>query len=252
MPRNSRSKNIANVRKAVDNFKITYPVAIDNGFRIWRAFDNNYWPALYLIDETGRVRYHQFGEGGYDTTEKAIQELLVEAGSKTMSGNVVSPDAAGIQAAPDLGDIRSPETYLGYDHGAELVSSDGVSRDAAKDYMAAELRLNEWAFGGNWTIKAEQAVLNKPDGEIVYRFSARDLHLVLGPDAGRHSIRFQVKIDGKAPGEDHGADTDAQGNGVVDGHRLYQLVRQAHGTKERTFEVRFLDAGVQAYVFTFG
>ncbi len=245
-------KNVGNVRKAIDGFGITFPVAIDNGFKIWRAFDNNYWPALYLIDATGRIRHHQFGEGGYDTTEKAIQELLAEAGSKTVSSNVVSPDAAGIQAAPDLDHDGSPETYLGYNQGEGPVSSDGLSRDAAKDYAAAELGLNEWSLSGNWTIQAEQAVLNKPDGEIAFRFSARDLHLVLGPDAEQKSIRFQVRIDGKPPGDDHGADTDAQGNGIVDSHRLYQLVRQAHWSRPRVFEVRFLDPGVQAYVFTFG
>ena len=245
-------KNVANVRRAIDSFGITFPVAIDNGLNIWRAFDNNYWPALYVIDATGHIRHHQFGEGGYDTTEKAIQELLTEAGSKAVSSTVVAPDATGIQAAPDLASIASPETYLGYNNEENLVSADGLSRDAAKQYSAGELHLNEWSLSGNWTIEAERAVLNKPDGGITFRFSARDLHLVIGPDAEQKSIRFQVTIDGKPPGDDHGADTDAQGNGIVDGHRLYQLVRQSHAPRQRTFEVRFLDPGVQAYVFTFG
>jgi thiol-disulfide isomerase/thioredoxin len=245
-------KNINNVRTAVAGFKIGYPVAIDNDYRIWRAFDNSYWPAHYLVDAKGRVRYHNFGEGNYAETEKAIQDLLHEAGGKMQASAAVDPDAKGIEAAPDLADIRSGETYIGYERATGFASTESVKADAPRDYSIADPGVNEWGLSGTWTIGAEKAALDKPDGAIRYRFSARDLHLVLGPGLSGKPIRFRVSVDGKAPGENHGADTDANGYGTVSATRLYQLVRQAGDVQPHNFEIRFLDPGVEAYAFTFG
>lgn len=245
-------KKIANVRKAVDDFRIGYPVAIDNDYHIWRAFQNSYWPAHYLIDAKGQLRYHHFGEGNHERTEQAIQDLLREAGSEMAASSPVSPDAKGAEASPDFGNIRSGETYLGYERAANLASPEGLNADVAQEYTSAGLSLNRWSLSGNWMVGAEQATLNRADGSIAYRFSARDLHLVLGPRDPGKPVRFRVTVDGKAPGADHGSDTDADGNGTVTATRLYQLVRQSGDVGARTFEIRFLDAGVQAYAFTFG
>lgn len=245
-------KKIDNVKKAIDDFRIGYPVAIDNDYKIWRAFENSYWPAHYLIDAKGQIRYHHFGEGNYRQTEQAIQDLLREAGSEMAATTTVTPDAKGAEASPDLKNIRSGESYLGYERAAGFVSPEGLRADAANAYSISQPGLNEWGLSGTWTIGAERAVLDQPDGSIVYRFSARDLHLVLGAGATGKPVRFQVTIDGKAPGSDHGADTDADGYGTVTSTRLYQLVRQSGDVEERTFEIRFLDPGVEAYAFTFG
>ncbi|MEI1249586.1 cytochrome c biogenesis protein DipZ [Rhizobium aouanii] len=245
-------KKIDNVKKAIGDFQIGYPVAIDNDYSIWRAFENSYWPAAYLIDAKGQIRYHHFGEGNYNRTEKAIQDLLREAGSQTTASAPVVPDAKGVEAGPDLGNIRSGETYLGYQQAANFASPEGLQADTAKNYSIAEPGLNGWGLSGTWTVGRDQATLHQPGGGITYRFSARDLHLVLGPGAGDKPIRFQVKIDGKAPGPDHGSDIDADGNGTVTATRLYQLVRQSGTVAARNFEIRFLDPGVQAYAFTFG
>ncbi|TBY79118.1 cytochrome c biogenesis protein DipZ [Rhizobium leguminosarum bv. viciae] len=245
-------KKIDNVKKAIGDFQIGYPVAIDNDYGIWRAFENSYWPAAYLIDAKGQIRYHHFGEGNYNRTEKAIQDLLREAGSQTTASAPVVPDAKGVEAGPDLGNIRSGETYLGYEQAANFASPEGLQADTAKSYSIAEPGLNGWGLSGIWTVGRDQATLDQPGGGITYRFSARDLHLVLGPGAGDKPIRFQVKIDGKAPGPDHGSDVDADGNGTVTTTRLYQLVRQSGTVAARNFEIRFLDPGVQAYAFTFG
>ncbi|MGR9246483.1 cytochrome c biogenesis protein DipZ [Rhizobium leguminosarum] len=245
-------KKIDNVKKAVGDFQIGYPVAIDNDYSIWRAFENSYWPAAYLIDAKGQIRYHHFGEGNYNRTEKAIQDLLREAGSQTTESAPVVPDAKGVEAGPDLGNIRSGETYLGYEQAANFASPEGLQADTARNYSIAEPGLNGWGLSGTWIVGRDQATLDQPDGGITYRFSARDLHLVLGPGATGKPIRFQVKIDGKAPGPDHGSDIDADGNGTVTATRLYQLVRQSGTVAARNFEIRFLDPGVQAYAFTFG
>lgn len=245
-------KKIDNVRSAVDDFKIGYPVAIDNDYRIWRAFRNNYWPAQYLIDANGQIRYHLFGEGSYATTEKAIRGLLHEAGSKLETSAPVVPHAAGAEASPDLKNIRSDETYIGYERGTGFASPEPIGADRPRNYSTGEPNLNQWSLSGNWTIGAEQATLNQPNGTITYRFSARDLHLVLGSDNGGNPIRFRVTIDGNAPGASHGADTDAEGYGTVTATRLYQLVRQADGVETRDFEIRFINPHVQAYAFTFG
>jgi cytochrome c biogenesis protein CcdA/thiol-disulfide isomerase/thioredoxin len=245
-------KNVDNVKKAIADFKIGYPVAIDNDYRIWRAFENNYWPAHYLIDAKGQVRYQHFGEGNYRQTEQAIQDLLREAGSDMAQSGPVVPDAKGAEASPDLGHIRSGETYVGYSQATGFVSPEGLKADTAADYSVANPGLNQWGLAGTWTVGSEQASLNKAGGGISYRFSARDLHLVLGPSADGKPIRFQVTVDGKPPGVDHGSDIDADGNGTVTATKLYQLVRQSGDVSARNFEIRFLDPGVQAYAFTFG
>jgi thiol-disulfide isomerase/thioredoxin len=248
-------RNVGNIRKAIDNFHIGYPVAVDSNFKIWRAFRNSYWPALYFVDASGQIRHHQFGEGGYDQSEKVIQALLAEAKGQAPGADALkpaTPDAPGAQAAPDLDHVRSGETYLGYRQQSNFASAERVKDDAGRDYTIEQPSLNAWGLSGNWTVGAEQATLNRAGGGIVYRFKARDLHLVLGSSADDRPVRFQVTVDGKRPGDSHGADTDAEGNGTVTQTRLYQLVRQAGQVKERTFEVRFADPGVQAFVFTFG
>ena len=245
-------RKLANVRAAVSELKIQYPVAIDNEYKIWRAFDNQYWPAHYFIDAQGRLRYHHFGEGEYDQSERVIQRLLAEAGDKGYSADIVSVTASGAEAAAEESEVKSPETYIGYNRADNFVSPGGLVEDESHDYATAPLALNQWSLSGDWTVGAEDAALNKPDGRISYRFHARDLHLVLGPGADNKPVHFRVSIDGAAPGANHGADVDAGGLGVVDGQRLYQLIRQNGAISDRTFEIEFLDPGVQAYAFTFG
>ncbi|MDA5635425.1 MULTISPECIES: cytochrome c biogenesis protein DipZ [Rhizobium/Agrobacterium group] len=245
-------KKIDNVRQAVAGFRIDYPVAIDNDYRIWRAFDNSYWPAHYLIDAKGQIRYHHFGEGDYRQTEEAIQDLLREAGSSASATEPVNPQATGAEAGADIGHIRSGETYIGYRQARNFASNEAMRTDMPRDYSVTTPALNEWGLSGSWTVGAEAAALDAADGGITYRFNARDLHLVLGPDAAGKPVRFQVTIDGHPPGADHGTDTDAEGNGTVTSTRLYQLVRQSGTVEARTFAIRFLDPGVQAYAFTFG
>jgi cytochrome c biogenesis protein CcdA/thiol-disulfide isomerase/thioredoxin len=243
---------IANVKKADADLKITYPVAIDNDYAIWRAFDNHYWPAHYFIDAKGRVRHHHFGEGNYDESERVIKELLAEAGHKDVTGGLVAVNAKGAEAAADESEDKSPETYLGYNRGENFVSPGGADEDKPRVYDAGNPTLNQWGLVGEWTIGGERSALDKPDGAIVYRFHARDLHLVLGPAKDGKPIRFRVTIDGAAPGASHGSDTDPEGNGTVTGQRLYQLIRQSGPIQDRTFEIKFLDPGVEAFAFTFG
>lgn len=244
-------KNIDNVKTAVADLKIDFPVAIDNDYEIWRAFKNRYWPADYFIDAQGRIRDHSFGEGDYAASEHVIQRLLAKAGSTNVSGGLVAVSAAGAGAASDSDDVRSPETYIGYDRAGNFVSPGGAVKDGSHIYAAGNPQLNEWGLSGDWMIGEERARLNRKDGSIVYRFHARDLHLVLGAANGK-AIRFRVMIDGKPPGESHGVDVNADGQGVVNGQRLYQLIRQNGAITDRTFEIRFLDPGVEAYAFTFG
>ena len=240
----------ANVRKAVADLGITYPVALDNNLAIWRAFDNRYWPAHYLADAEGRIRYHHFGEGSTDETEAAIRSLLIENGAKGLGGET-SVKASGASAAADFASIRSPETYVGSKR-AQSFASPGGFREGAADYrLPPALKLNEWGLDGRWRVEPQRAVNVESGALIAFRFQARDLHLVLGSSTGK-PIRFRVLIDGKPPGADHGMDIDAAGNGMVTGQRLYQLVRQQAGSRERLFTIEFLDPGVEAYAFTFG
>ena len=242
-------KDISNVRRAIADLGITYPVAIDNDRAIWRAFQNHYWPAHYFIDAEGRIRHHHYGEGDYAGSERVIQALLAEAHPGTVSRTTVQVSAAGAEAAAG-GDVRSPETYVGYERSEGLASPEGVVRDRAADYRPGPEALNRWSLVGPWTIGAHSGVSDRSGAKIVYRFHARDLHLVLG--ATGKPVRFRVTIDGKAPGADHGVDTDAAGNGVVTGQRLYQLIRQKGAIGDRTFTIAFLDPGVEAFAFTFG
>ncbi|SEF30134.1 cytochrome c biogenesis protein DipZ [Variovorax sp. NFACC27] len=246
-------KQPANVRRAVKDLGVGFPVAVDSDYAIWRAFGNQYWPAFYLVDAQGRIRHHQFGEGRYAKSEQAIQQLLAEAGRPVASAGLVSPDGQGTQAAAAAEPALSGETYLGYEQARNFASPGGISNDRARVYSGvATLQPNQWTLAGEWKVEGERAVLAQANGRIAYRFHARDLHLVLGPSSDGKPVRFRVRIDGAPPLADHGTDTDAQGNGVIDGQRLYQLVRQAANQKDRLFEIEFLDAGAQAYAFTFG
>ncbi len=246
-------KDLGNVRSAVRRLGITYPVAVDNDYAIWNAFFNNYWPADYFIDATGRIRGHAFGEGDYDTSERLIQRLLADAGYRDVPGGLVTDKGTGAEAAADVDDIRSPETYIGYEKAENFQSQPAVAKDHPAIYrVPPTLELNQWGLAGDWTVQDEKATLDRAPGRIVFRFHARDLHLVLGPAANGAPIRFKVFIDGAAPGEDHGVDTNAQGEGVVKEQRLYQLIRQSSAVRDRVFTIEFLDPGVQAFSFTFG
>jgi thiol-disulfide isomerase/thioredoxin len=245
-------KDLDNVRRAVSELKITYPVALDNDYRIWKAFSNSYWPADYLVDTTGNIRFHHFGEGKYDESERQIQQLLKERDGQLSVNGFVKVAATGAEAPPDS-DVESPETYVGYDRADSFMSPGGLQHDVPHLYSIPKRpELNQWALSGTWTDHSQVASLDSARGRIVYRFHARDLHLVLGPAPKGKPVRFRVKIDGEAPGANHGVDTDAQGDGKITGHRLYQLIRQKNAIEDRTFEIEFLDPGAQAYAFTFG
>jgi cytochrome c biogenesis protein CcdA len=246
-------KDEANVRHAVSDLGIRYPVALDNDYAIWRAFDNHYWPAHYFVDADGRIRGHHFGEGGYQESEDLIRELLREAGAKNLPAAGGALRAQGIEVAPDMPDVASPETYLGYERAANFTSPVALREDRATAYrLAATLALNQWSLAGRWTVGAEYAQADAPGGQLVFRFHARDLHLVLGPAADGHPVRFRVQIDGHEPGQDHGADVDEHGEGSVGEQRLYQLIRQSGSIGEHTFSIQFLDGSARAYSFTFG
>lgn len=246
-------RDIGNVKKAVKDLGVTYPVAIDNNYAIWRGFNNQYWPAHYFIDAQGRVRYHHFGEGNYAESERVIQQLLREAGAKQVADGVADVNTGGVQQAADMRDVRSPETYVGYARAENFASPGGAVRDQASAYRAPAMpQLNRWGLAGDWRVGPEQATATQAGARIVYRFHARDLHLVLGPDAHDKPVRFRVTVDGEAPGDAHGTDVAADGTGVVTSQRLYQLVRQSGDVRDRTFSIEFLDPGVSAYAFTFG
>ncbi|HEX2013134.1 MAG TPA: thioredoxin family protein, partial [Roseateles sp.] len=247
-------KQPAHVRRAVQDLRIGFPVALDSDYAIWRGFDNRYWPALYFIDAQGRLRHQQFGEGGYEEAERVIQRLLAEAGASGMASGLVAPQGRGVEAPPAAQPPRSGETYLGHARASGFASPSGLRAERPQVYAlpAAPLRTDQWALSGSWTVDAERAVLQRAGGRIAYRFHARDLHLVLGPGPDGRPVRFRVRVDGQPPLADHGADIDAQGQGTIDAQRLYQLLRQPGGPRERLFEIEFLDPGAQAYAFTFG
>ena len=252
-PEFSFEHDLENVRRAVQDMRVDYPIAIDNDYAIWDAFDNHYWPALYLVDAQGRIRAHQFGEGAYESSEMMIQQLLAEAGIGGIAPELVSVDARGPEVAADWADLRSPENYVGDARTENFASPGGAVLDQPRVYTApTRFSLNEWALAGEWTVKREATALNRANGRIAYRFHARDLNLVMGPAARGTSVRFRVFIDGQAPGAAHGFDVDEQGNGMVSKQRLYQLIRQPKPIADRLFEIEFLDAGVEAFVFTFG
>jgi len=246
-------KDEANVRKAVKDLGVTYPVPMDNNYKIWRSFNNEYWPADYFIDATGTVRFHHFGEGGYDEAEKWIRTLLEEANHTPLPQTATRIAASGTEAAADADDVQSPETYVGYARAQEFASPGGFNQDDPQVYRTpTALTLNQWALGGNWKDEDQLATSLAAEDSLSYRFHARDLHLVLGPAADGKPVRFRVTLDGQAPGANHGVDTDAEGYGVVTGDRLYQLIRQQGRIHDRTFRIEFLLPGVRAYSFTFG
>jgi thiol-disulfide isomerase/thioredoxin len=252
-PEFSFEHDLENVRRAARDMRVDYPIAIDNDFAIWQALTNHYWPALYLVDAQGRIRYHHFGEGAYELSEMMLQHLLAEAGMSGFDQELVSVDGKGAEAPADWDSLRSVETYVGFERTEHFASPSGAVLDKRHVYTAPEsFSLNQWALAGEWTMGREATVLNKANGRIAYRFHARDLHLVMGPAARGTSVRFRVFIDGHAPGAAHGIDVDEQGNGTVSDQRLYQLIRQPGHIADRQFEVAFLDAGVEAFVFTFG
>ena len=246
-------KSINNVHWAVKELQVNYPVAVDNEHTIWRAFKNNYWPALYFIDAQGRVRHHHFGEGSYEQSERIIQDLLAEARAGEIDRNFVSAGGRGIEAAADWSNLKSGENYLGHARTENFASPSGAILNKPGTYeLPARLRLNEWALAGGWTVRSDAVALHKPNGSIAYRFHARDLHLVMGQPKPGEPVRFRVLIDGKPPGDSRGLDVDEQGNGTVTEQRLYQLIRQPRPIIDRQFEIEFLSPGVEAFAFTFG
>jgi thiol-disulfide isomerase/thioredoxin len=245
--------NLDNVRRAVQDTRVDYPVAIDNDYAVWSAFANHYWPALYFADAQGRIRHHHFGEGEYQRSEMVIQQLLDEAGSTGTGHDLVAVDARGAEAPADWTTLRSPENYAGYGRTENFASPGGVVPGKPHLYTAPErLRLNDWALAGDWTMEEEATTLNMAGGQIACRFQARDVNLVMGPAAPGTPVRFRVLIDGQPPGADHGTDVDQNGSGTLSEQRLYQLVRQQGHVTERTFEITFPDSGAAAYSFTFG
>jgi thiol-disulfide isomerase/thioredoxin len=246
-------RDIDNVRQAVEDMRVEYPVALDSDYAIWEAFSNQYWPAVYIADAEGRIRHHHFGEGGYEECERIVQQLLSEAGGDGIPDDLVSLADDGFETQADWANLESPETYLGYNQARNFASPGGAKLDQARTYAAPErLKLNQWALAGDWTVARGATVLNGADGRIAFRFHARDVNLVLGASVRGTSVPFRVLIDGQPPGDAHGLDIDEQGSGEVFQQRLYQLIRVSWSIADRTFEISFLAPGVEAYVFTFG
>lgn len=246
-------KSLSNVQRAVKELGVAYPVALDNDYRIWQAFNNRYWPAHYFVDAQGRIRGHHFGEGNYGESERLIRQLLTEAGAKNLPAPGDDVDASGIQAAADNDNMQSPETYVGYERAENFAATPALQPDHATDYhLPPALALNQWGLEGRWQVDGEKATLMQAGGRIAFRFHARDLHLVIGPGADGKPLRFRIAVDGHAPGSAHGVDTDEAGNGTVREQRLYQLVRQPGAVGEHSFTIEFLDGGAQAFAFTFG
>jgi thiol-disulfide isomerase/thioredoxin len=246
-------EDVDNVRWAAKDLRVEYPIALDSDYAVWRAFDNNYWPAVYIADAEGRIKHHQFGEGGYRECEMVIQRLLREAGRDGIGDDLVTVAEDGFEAQADWANLGTPETYLGYEQGQNFASPGGAELDQPRTFEApAELARNNWALSGDWTIGRRASVLNGADGRIVFRFHARDVHLVMGPAARGTSVPFQVLVDGEPPGAAHGLDADEQGRGTLEQPRLHQLIRQQGSITDRTFEIGFAAPGVEAYSFTFG
>jgi thiol-disulfide isomerase/thioredoxin len=251
-PEFSFEKKPENVQNALRDLNVAYPVAIDSNYKTWNAFNNEYWPAQYFIDGKGRIRFHHFGEGDYGTLERVIQQLLKENGATGLEGSTVSVSADGVEAAPGS-DVESPETYVGYRQAERFASPQRLAHDSQKTYSPpVNPRLNQWGLTGSWNEGAESAVLQATPGMIVFRFHSRDLHFVLAPTKDGKPVRFKVTLDGAAPGDNHGSDSAPDGTGEVREPRLYQLIRQKGRIEDHTFEIEFLDPGVQALDFTFG
>jgi thiol-disulfide isomerase/thioredoxin len=244
--------DVENVTAHTRALGVEYPVAIDSDYGIWRAFANHFWPALYLADGEGRLRFHHFGEGEYAMSEMAIQQLLAEAGVDGIDQSLVTVDPQGLEVAADWQVVQSPETYVGYGQSRGFASEAEAAFDAPHDYSLPSLGLNQWALSGNWTIASHAGVLNERGGRIAFRFHARDLNLVMGPASRGATAAFRVILDGQPPGASHGFDVDADGNGTISEQGTYQLIRQPGPIIDRECEIEFLDAGVEAYCFTFG
>lgn len=246
-------KDVERVRRALKDLRVEYPIAMDNEHSVWRAFRNQYWPALYFVDAEGRIRYDHFGEGEYEQSERRIQKLLTDAGSRGVGSELVSVEGSGVEAPADWGSLKSPENYVGYARTENFASPSGAVRDKPHVYVPpSQLELNDWALSGDWTIGRQATALNKPSGRIGCRFHARDLHLVMGPASRGAPVRFRVTLDGQPPGAAHGLDADARGNGTAVEQRMYQLIRQPKPIVDRQFDIEFLDAGVETFSFTFG
>jgi thiol-disulfide isomerase/thioredoxin len=246
-------ENIDNVRWAVKDMKLHYPIAIDNDRAIWNAFQNEYWPALYFVDAQGQIRHHYFGEGEYEQSEAILQQLLKETGQSGIDSDFVSVQPSGIEVAADWKSLKSPETYVGYGQTENFSSPGGLRQDKARIYaLPTRINLNHWGIAGGWKVEKESAILCNANGRIVYRFHARDLNLVMGPAAHGSSVRFRVSIDGQPPQSSHGIDVDGQGSGTLNEQRLYQLIRQKEPIADHMCEIEFLDPGAEVFVFTFG
>ena len=242
-----------NVRWAAEEMNVKYPVALDSDYAVWTAFDNRYWPATYIADAQGRIRHHQFGEGGYDECERVIQQLLRDAGREGIGDDLVLVADDGFEAQADWANLESPETYLSYERGQNFASPGGAAPDRSSSYVLPDrLKLNQWALSGDWTVGSRASVLNGAKGRIAFRFHARDVHLILGPPARGTSVPFSVLVDGQPPGAAHGLDVDEQGHGTVSQQRLYQLIREPGSIADRTIEITFPARGIEAYCFTFG
>ena len=252
-PEFSFEKERVNVENMTRTLNISYPVAVDSNYSIWQAFHNEAWPAQYLVDGKGQIRFQHFGEGDYTEIERIIQMLLKENGATALDGGTASVSAVGIEAAADWNDARSPETYIGYGQAQNFVSPERRAKDSTASYsVPAKLSLNHWGLVGSWNVNAESAVLRSAPGKVLFRFHSRDLHLVLAPTKEGKPVRFRVTLDGAAPGENCGVDTAPDGTGEIREPRLYQLIRQKGSIVDRTFEIEFLDPGVHALDFTFG
>jgi thiol-disulfide isomerase/thioredoxin len=245
--------DVEKIRSALGEMGIAYPIAVDNDYAVWRAFNNNYWPALYFADAEGQIRHHRFGEEDYERSERVIQQLLTEAGADGLNDGLVSVDAGGVYAPADWDALGSPETYVGYARAAGFASPGGLVPEQSHVYgEPPKLDLNQWSLSGDWTVGGQPTELNEAGGRIRHRFHARDVNLVMGARNGQGSVGFEVRIDGGPPGDARGLDVDSEGTGTVAEERLYQLVRQPGSDSDRTFEITFRDPGPQAYVFTFG
>jgi hypothetical protein len=252
-PEFSFERNVDYIRRALSEMRVEYPIAIDSDYAVWEAFANRYWPALYLIDAEGRIRHHKFGEGEYERSERVIQRLLADAGVEGVARDIVPIDGVGAEAAADWGNLRSPETYVGYGQTESFASPGGIVPEQHHVYGVPDrLGVNEWGLSGDWTVKTEYAVSNKPNGKIAFRFDARDVHLVMGPSYETGSIPFRVFIDGEAPGEAAGTDVTADGAGKLDFPRMYQLIRQRGPIAPRLFEIEFEEPRAEGFAFTFG
>jgi thiol-disulfide isomerase/thioredoxin len=246
-------RDVENVRWALRDMTVEYPVALDSDYAVWDAFSNRYWPAVYIADAQGRIRHHQFGEGGYEECERVIQGLLREAGRDGIGDDLVSVADDGFEAQADWANLETPETYLGYAQAQNFASPGGAEIDEPRTYVTPDqLRLNQWALAGDWTVERGASVLNRADGQIAFRFHARDVQLVMGPRSRGASVPFRVLVDGEPPGAAHGLDVDEQGHGTLAQQRLYQLIREPRSIADRTFEITYLAPGVEAYCFTFG